>query len=122
MDIGRSQTGNQEISALQALYVVALVFQGAAASIPTEMMKLAAIAGDVGPADHPPVAIRGRIHIDDGHRVVLLRGAVKGHHIRELLAGGGRRVRSGPVERRIDRRMSHATTFPKSCGTLHARE
>src|SRR5882757_4096064 len=103
VDVRAAQPGQQQVAALQAVcaVVVSLVHECAGAGIPTEMVQLVALGGQVGPADDLAVARRARVDIQHGQRIRLLPGPVEGDHVGELLGRGRGCITGAAVERRI---------------------
>jgi hypothetical protein len=62
--------------------------------LPAEVVQLVTDAGDVGPANHLTVGLGVRVHIEDGHRVVALRGPIEGDDASARVAGGRCPLRS----------------------------
>ena len=105
VDVRRTQTRQQQEPALQTVHRVALVRQGAAARVVSDVVQLVAAGRQLAPPDHAGVAVRCRAHVDRGEG----RRSRRSGRMR-------RRTRAAPAARPSPRRA--AVEGRVDCGLL----
>jgi hypothetical protein len=90
--------GQQQVAPRQAVHVVPLVLERAAAGVPAEVVDLVTAGRQVRPPHHRAVARRPLVDVDDGERVGALAGPVEGDDVGEPFGRCGGGVGGGAVE------------------------
>ena len=102
VDLGRPYARQQQVASPQSLGMVPGVRERAAARVPAEVVEFVSPGRQVGPADDLPVPGRLRVSADHGQCVRLLRRAVEGDHVGQLLGRRVYRVRRTAVKGGVD--------------------
>jgi hypothetical protein len=102
VDLGRPYARQQQVASPQSLGMVPGVRERAVARVPAEVVEFVSPGRQVGPADDLPVPGRLRASAEHGQRVRLLRRAVEGDHVGQLLGRRVYRVRGAAVKGGVD--------------------